>query len=64
MEQAVGTMTRRKQPTPNTWKGGWRAGRALNQLSLSILSMMTGRANMPGAAMEILDMTTCTTESQ
>ena len=60
MEQAVGTMKRRKQPTPSTWKGACRTGRDLNQDCFSILSMMTGRANMPGAAMEILEMTTCT----
>ena len=58
IEQPVGTMTVRKQPTPSTWKGACRAGRALNQDSRSILCMMTGSASMPGAAIRIRDNTT------
>ena len=59
MEQAMGTITRRKQPTPRTWKGAWRTGLDLNQGFFSIFCMMTGRQNIPGAAMATLEITTC-----
>jgi hypothetical protein len=58
MEHARGTMTKRKQPTPSTWKGAWSTGLDLNHSFFSILCMMTGRQNIPGAAMATLEITT------
>ena len=58
MEQAAGTMKIRKHPTPSTWNGACRNGLDLNQDCLSNFSIMTGNANIPGAAMEILEATT------
>ena len=59
MEQPVGTISIRKQPTPRTWKGAWMKGRVLNQAILSILCMITGRASIPGAAIATREATTC-----
>lgn len=59
MEQPVGTISIRKQPTPSTWKGAWMKGRVLNQAILSILCMMKGRASIPGAAIATREATTC-----
>ena len=58
MEQAAGTIKIRKHPTPITWNGACRNGLDLNQVCLSNFSIMTGNANIPGAAMDILEATT------
>ena len=58
MEQPVGTISIKKQPTPRTWKGAWIKGRALNQAILSILCMIIGSASIPGPAIATREATT------